>query len=651
MNVPLITDARTRQAGLLFLCLFAFCVKVIPSVSTSSDSTTAALPASNILTLWSMSMLLVLVAVRLAFHVKHQLHKNAILDPKFQALRTRYRVRLFRPSCLRSSGVFTKASLLPAMLQCALALFVAGLCDLAWHSQPSLASAGKLLAAVSVSAVLIASLVFLTSHHSPLSMGVQVIAPEVLRVLSTVLHSLPGDHSWSFSGSDESRTAVVDDDDSEAAQDEPLMEGDIVQLLVAADSLWEDDDLLATTLRPALLHSDLPPADVVHFVFKVLEHRVQGLNFTRTHEESYGILDLHGISKPAWDIVVDIVADALEKYLVVLREGQEVHVDSLPPWSKTAVGLLFSQCNHPLSAKGQAVVSKLTAPRLIETTCRHIVKRSQNFADIWAAFRRVLPQSGCVHHIHVVHHILKARFCHPHCQHESLSDWIPGHNGDMKGHVADTLEALAGIVHQHLSSSENHQLEPSVEESLFITLRWAQYATVKEERQASLPIIALLRRPEEFFTNTTLSPAVAVELLRFLGRSTIFDCEYRASTIAGKSPYTLSVCCSQLNFHMQAAVRYFVTSLSSSLGTPQECLMQFPDALTSILCVLPAAHTGCSRILPRMRTRTGPSGEPSFWPSPARCRSTARTRTAVLRPWMRPQPRSTPTTACASCLR
>ena len=306
--------------------------------------------------LWFSSLICSLMTASLGMLVKQWLREYLAGD--FVSPQARLRIRHFRHASLGKWKVYGIAAVLPLMLQVSLGLFFLGLCvwtmslhhTIGWTSVPLVFAWMVVLLLTTVAPVL-----------SPRCPYKTTLLKEVFRWTRAQLFTLTGLRSkcsgpltlpigvLPFTGSRPSlaSSGIMP---SAALTSRPVEEEDVVlderadiDVLLGADAVLSDDELLGTTIWESLRQMERDGSDVVKFVYQIIKHRLQ-----TSLEDMPFPLDLRRLTKRGWLAISNILADAVTGEMD--KEDFKEHHPSLyrATWMQTALKIIYSKSNHAL---------------------------------------------------------------------------------------------------------------------------------------------------------------------------------------------------------------------------------------------------------------------------------------------------------------
>ena len=300
--------------------------------------------------LWFASLICSLATASLGMLVKQWLREYLAGD--FVSPHARLRIRHFRRASLKKWKVFEIAGVLPLLLQTSLGLFFAGLC--LWTM-----SLNRTIGKTSIPLVCAWAVVLLLTTIAP------VVSPRC--PYKTTL--LKGFFKWvrvqvvnrARSSSSSTKTLIVVPFVTSKPSLKPasiappvaaiaseeevavLDERADLDVLLDSDAVLSDDQLLGTTIRESLRQMECEGSDVVKFIYRILEHRLQ----TRMEGARFP-LDLRQLTKHGWIAVSSILADALTSEMDKGDRPERHRSLVLLTWMQTALRILCSRSSHAI---------------------------------------------------------------------------------------------------------------------------------------------------------------------------------------------------------------------------------------------------------------------------------------------------------------
>ncbi|KAJ3519233.1 hypothetical protein NM688_g9331 [Phlebia brevispora] len=316
INQDVTACEESMDTFLTFSAILFFCLLLLPLGAGLSVAKGTAVLA------WTTAFTLNGVVAFFALSVKERLQRSEDTDRQLDPLRRLFNVRLFRLSSLQKSMAFPLASLLPILLH--LTVIFSIISVYATFFNAPIGSIMQLFTAVGTLTTVALYVFHASTSYSPLRLGVQVVAPAIVRAVLSLSLSLQTRYATSMGSMD-----LVPKDKEETADEEFLTEFeggpsvDVVRTLIAADYILMDDEMLVDEMLPVLLQTSPSAETSMYFVYKMLGNRLPGLHLTKQYHDSPGILDLSGLSRRAWEVAINIVAGVVEQHLNLLGEGPE----------------------------------------------------------------------------------------------------------------------------------------------------------------------------------------------------------------------------------------------------------------------------------------------------------------------------------------
>lgn len=319
---------------------------ISPSSSTPFQPSHGALRV-NIL--WFASLVFSLSTASIGLLVKQWLH--AYTTYQTSSAQGRMRIRHFRRQGLETWKVYEIAAMLPLLIQLALGLFFVGLCYFTAEVHPDLGHTTLPLVAgwaLFIFAVTILPLISAHCPYKPASYeGVLSILRRRLFSLIATCQFYDGLALWAVK-----RTPNC------AEGDRPYDEADAVKyadkdvgILVSADALQSDDELLGTAILDALKQSQLNLKQVVTFLLGSLQSRIPWDTRFQVEDEPT-LLDCRSLTLRArmatTDILTQIPSDQIVPYLNDIIYGPHP-MDNEMCW---ALCILLSPSQYLISAAG-----------------------------------------------------------------------------------------------------------------------------------------------------------------------------------------------------------------------------------------------------------------------------------------------------------
>jgi hypothetical protein len=310
------------------------------------------LNAVRVNALWFTSLIVSLISASFGILVKQWLREY--LAGEYTSPQARLRVRHFRNPGLLDWKVFEIASILPLMLQFALALFFIGLCLFTADVHSTVGHITLPLVLGWAFLFIVASIAPAISPRCPYK---TTLLKSVMKDFRTALyHSilhlrhllnvpsksnplLARDWSIEMLAYSEERAAADPNHD--------------MDILIALDTIQSDEQLLSS-MWVALQQTHSDPADLIKFLFKVLGHR---LRRDLIADPSPYFLDLRQIPKPTVAIIMGFATEVLQRELLRQTPGLRLKEIEWSAWMKDCVYLLLSQWDGQLTSTTDYVIS------------------------------------------------------------------------------------------------------------------------------------------------------------------------------------------------------------------------------------------------------------------------------------------------------
>ena len=290
------------------------------------------------------------------------------LSGNFALGRSHLRLRFFRFLGMVEWRVFKIASLLPLLLQVALALFFTGLCIFATHIDPRLGSLTTSLVSTWATLLVLILVAPALSPRCPYKITfLKEFMHHVRLFLIKYLHfnyHASGQRQSVFQEISEQKmiTASLTEEESFAVNPASLSED--LDILFALDCELVDDDLLETgiagLLIPLTSQSGVTMTQVknprekelVDWTLKIIRNRLQNKQAIR--QDPYSRMAFNGqISIKVWTAIVDLLSSTMASSLAVSTKG------TMPKgWMADAVTILLSNSGYTLPVNGQKALSE-----------------------------------------------------------------------------------------------------------------------------------------------------------------------------------------------------------------------------------------------------------------------------------------------------
>ncbi|KAK7690500.1 hypothetical protein QCA50_005598 [Cerrena zonata] len=488
-------------------------------IATSSCPFTPSAPAKHINYLWFSSLILSLVTASFGMLVKQWLREY--LSGNLAVGKSHLRLRFFRYIGMAKWRVFKIASLLPLLLQLALALFFAGLCLFSSQINSDLGSLTTAIVAIwAILLVLILSAPAL-SPRCPYKVTFLKEFMHYIRVLlneymhldygtplagrnSSVSDEIATKRKTSFSPFEEESFAVNQASLSEDMDillaidcellDDGLLESGIAGLLIPIAS-QSSSDMAQVRYRPGQL--------IIPWVLNIIDNRVQNEQATRL-DLNKRIMLRGQLTIKAWSAVVNILSHTLLFYL----QNSETKIRG-KSWIADAITILISDSGYPLPINGQKALSECL--RKDAYACASIICE-RSFAPIYSLFpyksnNNPIGQDAFVvlldygigdilRHLHgddlldAIHDLLRCRYGCVNCTHKSLPAFLGVHvytaepvgrlvrldiDGGLREIVDILLDELENVFQSPPSSFISLSVLTTVEVAFTYIQRWGQY--------------------------------------------------------------------------------------------------------------------------------------------------------------------------------
>ncbi|PSR74226.1 hypothetical protein PHLCEN_2v10016 [Hermanssonia centrifuga] len=314
--------------------------------------------ALSINVLWFASLALAVVTASFGILVKQWLREYMAIETS-RGAKARLRVRQFRVTALDDWKVFEIAAVLPLLLQFSLGLFFVGLCFFSRSVHPTIG--WTITSIVSAWGVLFffAVIAPACSARCPYKTA---LLKNAMRVLRRWIYSHQIARHVYFGPVNRDEPGAPPMEDEDAAAD---AKGD-VQILIAADAILLDDDLLSTTMSDSLeeIQSSVGAAGVIDFVVAALQQRLPGSGLITRPIQPLG---LSRVPKRTWAELVKITAQTLKRGPVL----QSNSTGCLENWARDAITILSTFYPSTLLPEAEeALASCMTAA--LGPTCQHI---------------------------------------------------------------------------------------------------------------------------------------------------------------------------------------------------------------------------------------------------------------------------------------
>lgn len=279
--------------------------------STTTLSTPSSTPfqpsrgALRVNILWFASLIFSLSTASIGILVKQWL--RAYITYQTSSAQGRMRVRHFRRQGLETWKVYEIAAVLPFLIQLALGLFFVGLCYFTAEVHPDLGHTTLPLVAGWAFFIFVVTILPLVSSHCPYK-------PASFEGLFSVIRRRLFSMISRFNFHDRLASWAVKRTPTCAEQDRPYDESDAVKyankdvdILISADALQSDDELLGTAILEALKQSQLDIKQVVTFILGSLQSRLPADTQLRVEDEPTG-MDCRSLTFRARHATIDILS-------------------------------------------------------------------------------------------------------------------------------------------------------------------------------------------------------------------------------------------------------------------------------------------------------------------------------------------------------
>ncbi|KAI0338019.1 hypothetical protein BDW22DRAFT_823003 [Trametopsis cervina] len=307
------------------------------------------LAAKRVNVLWFASLTLSLLSASFSILVKQWLREY--LAGEYVSPQARLRIRYFRKPGLKQWHVFGIASLLPVVLQLALALFFVGLCFFTLDIHTSIGY--TTIPLVAGWALLLVATAFAPSVSPQCSYKIPLLRPITQALRSFMFKSLKFLKELSNLPAESSHVAhpmdawlALDCTEEVVAQDKRFD----IEILSEIDRTQGDDQLLLKMCRA--VRETLSPEKSFEFVVKILAARLPSVNFSAGRFPM--MLDFTKLPSRTCTILLDANADALYQELSQFPPSQVIQWSC---WSWNSLMLLFAQLPCTLSERAMATIS------------------------------------------------------------------------------------------------------------------------------------------------------------------------------------------------------------------------------------------------------------------------------------------------------
>lgn len=341
-------------------------IETIACIVDSTCSFTPSTPARQVNYLWFSSLILSLVTASFGMLVKQWLREY--LSGHFALGRSHLRLRFFRYIGMVKWRVFQIASLLPLLLQLALALFFAGLCIFSTHIDPHLGSLTTSLVSAWVSLLLLILIAPAFSPRCPYKVTfLKAFMHHVRLFLTKYLHinyvNLGHQSLLFLETFQQGRAAVIPTEEDSFASNTASLTEDL-DILFALDCELVDDELLETGIAGLLIPwtrqsgADMtqvqnpPEKQLILWALRVIQNRLQNRLATR-HDPNSTMTFKGQLSLKAWTAIVDLVS-----YTVIFSLGEQGANEIPTGWMADAVTILLSNSGYALPVNGQKALSE-----------------------------------------------------------------------------------------------------------------------------------------------------------------------------------------------------------------------------------------------------------------------------------------------------
>lgn len=319
--------------------------------------------------LWFSSLIFSLITASFGMLVKQWLREYiAVENPSPQA---RLRIRRFRYPELMKWNVFEIAAVLPVLQQIALSLFFIGLCyftasvheSVGRTSLPLVAGWAFCFSTVTILPVFFPRCPYKTTLLKRLLQSIHMGCVTGARKCVGILVE------WHISG--DARTIrdyalrwtisfgiLLSDHSSNSDEQIAIVaEKEDLDILVDVDALQSNDELLGTTILESLHQVQPDWKNVVDFVLRVLEHRLQRDDLASGDPTP---LDLRTISRQGCNAIIDILSHySNSAILQYVQSDQAVTRWQNAPETMSAFYLFFSPIRNPMPQSGLDVLKEV----------------------------------------------------------------------------------------------------------------------------------------------------------------------------------------------------------------------------------------------------------------------------------------------------
>ena len=290
------------------------------------------------------------------------------LSGHFALGRSHLRLRFFRYIGMIKWRVFKIASLLPLLLQLALALFFAGLCIFSTHIDPHLGSLTTSL--VSTWAILLL-LILVAPAMSPRCPYKVTFLKDFMHLVRLFLgkhlhvkYGIVAHQSSLFLEIFQQGKAVTSPTEEEIFASNTASLSEDLDILFALDCELVDDELLETGIAGLLIPWTLqssgditqvqnpPEKQLVLWALKIVQNRLQNRQATR-HDPNSMMTFKGQLSIKAWTAIVDLLS-----YTIISSLGEHGINETPKGWMADAVTILLSNSGYPLPLNGQKALSE-----------------------------------------------------------------------------------------------------------------------------------------------------------------------------------------------------------------------------------------------------------------------------------------------------
>lgn len=307
------------------------------TIPPSSDSSAPFQPppgAVLVNVLWFASLVFSLSTASIGILVKQWLRSYTTY--KTSSAQGRMRVRHFRRHGMEIWKVYEIAAALPFLIQLALGLFFVGLCYFTAEVHPSLGRTTVPLVTGWALFLFAVTVLPIFSPYCPYKAALfedffSSVRQRIFSAISSV-KAPDGLRRWARRHSSLCEEAHRPYDEADAVQ---YAHKD-VDILIAADALQSDDELLGTAMLDALKLNQITPQNVVTFVLGALRNRTP---WEGRFEDDPTCIDCNGLTHRAWTAIVDILAQTCGDILLRDMNLSTKH-------ARWAVYLLLSPSQH-----------------------------------------------------------------------------------------------------------------------------------------------------------------------------------------------------------------------------------------------------------------------------------------------------------------